>query len=117
VTHPVRGIKGSDLLGFDSTAVKNRIKGKNTAIEQNINKLSTRFEDKMIILHQQTLCISRVVDLHPRTISQICPTRCAILFNIFIYFSSLHVSAIHVPIIRRKLLYLCDTGICHSERR
>ena len=22
VTHPVRGIKGSDLLGFDSTAVK-----------------------------------------------------------------------------------------------
>ena len=32
VTHPVRGIKGSDLLGFDSTAVKNRIKGKNTAI-------------------------------------------------------------------------------------
>jgi len=26
VTHPVRGIKGSDLLGFDSTAVKNRIK-------------------------------------------------------------------------------------------
>ena len=32
MTHPVRGIKGSDLLGFDSTAVKNRIKGKNTAI-------------------------------------------------------------------------------------
>ena len=32
VTHPVRGIKGSDLLGFDSTAVKNRIKGKDTAI-------------------------------------------------------------------------------------
>ena len=32
VTHPVRGIKGSDLLGFDGTAVKNRIKGKNTAI-------------------------------------------------------------------------------------
>ena len=25
VTHPVRGIKGSDLLGFDSTAVKNRL--------------------------------------------------------------------------------------------
>ena len=37
-----------------------------------------------------------------------------ILFNIFIYFSSLHVSGIPVPIIRRKLLYLCDTGICHS---
>jgi len=27
----VRGIKGSDLLSFGSTAVKNRIKGKNTA--------------------------------------------------------------------------------------
>ena len=36
------------------------------------------------------------------------------MFNIFIYFSSLHVSGIYVPIIRRKLLYLCDTGICHS---
>ena len=34
MTHPVRGIKGSDLLGFDSTVVKNRIKGKNTAITQ-----------------------------------------------------------------------------------
>ena len=31
-----------------------------------------------------------------------------ILFNIFIYFSSLHVSGIHVPIVRRKfcLIYL-----------
>jgi hypothetical protein len=46
-------------------------------------------------------------------ILQINPTRCTILFNICIYFSSLHVSGIHVPIIRRKLLYLCDTGICH----
>ena len=26
------GIKGSDLLGFDGTAMKSRIKGKNTAI-------------------------------------------------------------------------------------
>ena len=34
--------------------------------------------------------------------------------NIFIYVSFLHVSGIQVPIIRRKLLYLCDTGICHS---
>ena len=33
---------------------------------------------------------------------------------IFIYFSSLHISSNHVPIIRNKLLYLCDTGICHS---
>ena len=32
VTHPMRGIKGSGLLGFNSTAVKNRIKGKNAAI-------------------------------------------------------------------------------------
>ena len=47
-------------------------------------------------------------------VSQINPTRCTILFNIFIYFSSRHISGIHVPIIRRKLLYLCDTGICHS---
>ena len=52
--------------------------------------------------------------MYPRIISQINPTKCKILFNIFIYFSSLHVSGIHVPIIRRKLLYLCDTGICHS---
>ena len=50
----------------------------------------------------------------PCIISQINPTRCTILFNIFIYYSSLHVSGIHVSIIRRKLLYLCDTGTCHS---
>jgi len=36
------------------------------------------------------------------------------MFNIFIYFSSLHVSGIHVLTIRIKLLYLCDSGICHS---
>ena len=36
VTHPVRGIKGSDLLGFDSTAAKNRIKGNNTAIGREV---------------------------------------------------------------------------------
>jgi len=47
-------------------------------------------------------------------VSQINPSRCTILFNIFIYFSSLHVSGIHVPIIRRKLLYLCGAGICHA---
>jgi hypothetical protein len=39
---------------------------------------------------------------------------CTILFNIFIYFSSLNVLDLNVPIIRRKLLYLYDTGICHS---
>ena len=48
------------------------------------------------------------------TISKINPTRCTSLINIFIYFSSLHVSGVHVPIIRRKLLYLCGTGTCHS---
>ena len=55
-----------------------------------------------------------LLTVHPHTVSQITPTRCIILFNIFIYFSSLHVSGIQVPIIRRKLLYLCDTDICHS---
>ena len=40
--------------------------------------------------------------------------RCTILYNIFIYFSSVHVSGIHVSIIRRKMLYLCDTVICRS---
>ena len=54
------------------------------------------------------------VDLHPCIISQINATRCTILFNIFIYFSSLHVSGIHVPISRRKLLYPCYTVMCHS---
>jgi len=55
-----------------------------------------------------------LLTVHPCIISQIDPTRCTILFNIFVYFSSVHVPGIHVPIIRRKLLYLCDTGICHS---
>jgi len=35
-------------------------------------------------------------------LSQINPTRCTILYNISIYFSSVHVSGIQVPIIRRK---------------
>jgi len=34
--------------------------------------------------------------------------------NLFIYVSSLHVLGIQVPIVRKKSLYLCDTGICHS---
>ena len=34
------------------------------------------------------------------------------LIYLFIYFSSRHVSGIHVPIIKTKQLYLCDTGIC-----
>ena len=55
-----------------------------------------------------------LLTLHPCIISYINPTRCTILLNIFIYYSSLHVSGIHVPIIRRKLLCLCDTRICNS---
>ena len=86
-----------------------------------------------------------LLTMYPCIISQINPTRCAILFNIFIYFSCVHVSGVHAPIIRikitvsmrhwhlslcmggvwsagwidapiitRKLLYLCDTGTCHS---
>ena len=55
-----------------------------------------------------------LLTVHPHTVSQINPTRCTILFNVFIYFSSLHVSGVHAPIITRKLLYLCDTGTCHS---
>ena len=43
-----------------------------------------------------------------RTVSQINKTRCTILFNMFIYFSSLNVSCIHVHTIRRKSLYLCE---------
>ena len=50
----------------------------------------------------------------PCSLSQINPTRHTILFNMFIYFSSLHVSVIHVLIIGRKLLYLCDAGIFRS---
>jgi len=32
----------------------------------------------------------------------------------FIYFSSLHVSGIMYPSSGKKLLHLCNTGICHS---
>ena len=62
----------------------------------------------------QNLDILCSVDRASHIISQINPTRCTVLFNIFLYFSSLHVSGIHVPIIRRKLLYPCDTGTCQS---
>ena len=55
-----------------------------------------------------------LLTVHPSIISQINPTRCTILHNIFIYFSSLHLSSIHVPIFRRNLLYPCVTSICHS---
>jgi hypothetical protein len=43
-----------------------------------------------------------LLTVHPYTISQINPTRDTILFNIFIYFSSLHVSGVHAPIIERN---------------
>ena len=55
-----------------------------------------------------------LLTVHPCIILVNKPNWCTILFNISIYFSSLHVSGIHVPIIRRKLLYRYDTGICHS---
>ena len=48
-----------------------------------------------------------------KRLSDIEDARC-LKVNIFVYLSSLHVSGIHVSIIRRELLYLCDTGICHS---
>jgi len=52
--------------------------------------------------------------LHPSTVSQIIQVGAQFCLNIFIYLSSLHVSGIQMPIIRRKSLYLCDTGIYHS---
>ena len=55
-----------------------------------------------------------LLTVHSCILPQINPTRCTILSNIFIYFSSLHISGVHVPIIRKKLPHLCDTGICHS---
>ena len=48
-----------------------------------------------------------------KCLSYIEEARC-LKVNIFTYFSSVHVSGMHVPIIGRKLLYLCDTGFCHS---
>ena len=48
-----------------------------------------------------------LLTVHPCIISQINPTSCTILFNISLYFSSLHVSGLHAPTFRRKLLYLC----------
>jgi len=51
-----------------------------------------------------------------KRLSYIEDARC-LKVNTLIYFSSLYVSGIHVPIIKRKLLYLCVTGICHFERR
>jgi len=43
---------------------------------------------------------------------QMKPTRCTLLLSIIS--TSLHVSGNYVPIIRRNLLYLCDTHIFHS---
>ena len=57
-----------------------------------------------------------LLTVHPCIISQINPNKCTILFNIFIYFSSLHDSGIHVSIIRRKLLYPCVTGTFRTVR-
>jgi hypothetical protein len=78
-----------------------------------LRKITT---DPHILAHVNTVCpydkypkwksiFYVLLTVHPCIISQINPTRCSILFYIFIYFSSLNVSGIHVPIIRRKLLY------------
>jgi len=52
--------------------------------------------------------------VHPRTVSQINQLGAQFCLSIFIYFSSQRVSDIQVPIMRRKLLYQCDTITCHS---
>jgi len=52
-----------------------------------------------------------LLTVHPRTISQIIQLGTQFCLNIFAYISSLHVSVIQVPIIRRKSPYLCDTSI------
>jgi hypothetical protein len=75
--------------------------------------VKNRQESWIILFHQCRMiewssCFWKMCD----HISQINPTSCTILFNMFIYFSSLRVSGTLVPIVRRKLLYLCDTGIC-----
>ena len=44
---------------------------------------------------------------------QISPTRCTILLNIFISFLYVFRASICLSSVE-KLLYLCDTGICHS---
>ena len=56
---------------------------------------SSMSEEWRFLLYRRILCF---VDLPPCIISQISPTSCTILFIIFIYFSSLHVSGVHVSI-------------------
>ena len=78
-------------------------------IQLTVELVSLIFKYVFYILLTVYLCI----------ILYISPTRCTILFNIFIYFSSVHVSGIHVPIIRRKFdvslrqwcLSLCMGGV------
>ena len=55
------------------------------------------------LIHKHSILVSQIIQLG----AQFC-------LNIFIYVSSLHILGIKVPIIRRKSLYLCDTGIFHS---
>ena len=74
------------------------------------------------VLHSNALYLIKESQLHAYaalrvytySFSLINPTRYTVLFNIFIYFSSLHVSGIRASFIRRKLLYLCDIVICQS---
>ena len=70
------------------------------------------------------VCLLRILSLAVKKI--LCFVNRSSLYNLanksnqvhnsaqYIYFSSLHVSDNHVPIIKRQLLYLCDTGVCHS---
>ena len=52
-----------------------------------------------------------------RLISQINRTSCTILFNVFIYFSSLQVSSVHALIIRRNYGIYATLAFVISERR
>ena len=66
------------------------------------------------IMMEAGYCSVLISSVHQCLISQIIQLGAQFSLNIFIYTSSLHVAGIQVPIIRRKLLYLCDTGIFHS---
>ena len=74
-----------------------------------------RKEKSLLPFTEIELRVLRFVHLHPCIITQINPAMCTIRFNIFIYFSSLYVSGIHVPIFRRKLLLsMCHWYLSHS---
>ena len=65
MAHPVRGIKGSDLLGFDSTALKIRIKGKNTTITFGFTHIDSMVDSNAFTEKQSTkqhkVCLNKVL--------------------------------------------------------